>query len=87
MSDHEHVCGACGATTRERMPEQPRVWRSGDAEPGDDVRAVLGASGVVLTRESYGWLTPGDEDSTPWRLALMFYGPLVEVTLPEPVRE
>jgi hypothetical protein len=74
---HEHVCAGCGATTRERMPEQPRVWRSWDAEPGEDVRAAMDRDGFVWSRPWGEWQGVWDE--------IADYGPLVEVVLPAPV--
>jgi hypothetical protein len=81
MSTHEHVCGACG------RPDTPRVWRSGDPGPGGDVRAVLDSMGYLWTcgRFVRKW-SCDHEKRLPWT-ALLGYGPLVEVTLPEPVTE
>jgi len=89
VRDHERVCGACGATTREQMSDQPRVWRSGGDEPGEDVRAAMSQFGKVATRyEGGGWLIHDDDPgSLSWHLLVLFHGPLVEVTLPQVVTE
>jgi len=63
----------------------PRVWRSGDAEPGEDVRAVLDACGDVWQRHVDGWNSRFSAEMIhPWSEAVD-YGPLVEVTLPQVV--
>jgi hypothetical protein len=68
-----------------------RVWRSGDDEPGDDVRAVLTRHGAIATRASEvsweaGWLVPSDRGiPQSWLRLAALSGPLVEVMLPEPV--
>jgi hypothetical protein len=78
MSTYEHVCGACG------RPDTPRVWRDGDREPGDDVRCVMDQDGDVWQRGSDGCWVMRDCRVWFW-IDLMLDGPLVEVTLPEPV--
>jgi hypothetical protein len=86
MSTHEHVCGACG------RPDTPRVWRSGDAEPGADVGAVLDANGWLWNRSHrpHCWAqectinSDYPVDRATWTETLE-HGPLVEVMLPEPV--
>jgi hypothetical protein len=77
MSTYEHVCGACG------RPDTPRVWRSGDPEPGEDVRAVLDREGSLWERGGGVWLVGGMPFH--WREVVDTDGPLVEVTLPDPV--
>jgi hypothetical protein len=85
MSTYEHVCGACG------RPDTPRVWRSGDDEPGEDVRAVMDAVSVLWSRTENGtwsWVDGHDggyaHQVAAWE-DIIGYGPLVEVMLPEPV--
>jgi hypothetical protein len=81
VSTYEHVCGACG------RPDTPRVWRSGDLEPGDDVRCVMDQDGDVWQlgpHHARNWLLH-DEPDEVWPDLLVNYGPLVEVMLPEPV--
>jgi hypothetical protein len=65
----------------------PRVWRAGDAQPGDDVRAVLDRDGDVWQlgpHHARNWVLH-DEPDEVWPDLLVNYGPLVEVMLPEPV--
>jgi hypothetical protein len=76
MSTYEHVCGACG------RPDTPRVWRSGDNEPGEDVRAVMDHAGIVWQRDDGRWSFA--EYRVTWP-ELRGYGPLAEVMLPAPV--
>jgi hypothetical protein len=67
----------------------PRVWRSGDPEPGGAVVVVLDRDGDVWQRSRYqpgGWVLH-EHDAQEWPGLSGVYGPLVEVTLPEPVAE
>lgn len=76
---------------------KPRVWCSGEPEPGPNVRAVLDTNGWLWKR-SYApnkWYQesqvnsdyPGASDHLTWVETLEEGGPLVEVVLPKPVSE
>jgi hypothetical protein len=75
MSTYEHVCGACG------RPDTPRVWRSGDDEPGDEVRAVLDSWNDLWHRGNGRWWH--GRQALDW--VTICDDPIVEVILPEPV--
>jgi hypothetical protein len=68
---------------------EPRVWRSGDAEPGVDVQTVMDSSGDVWQRSpgrsGYAWHWGGL--SYDWYMLTVGCAPLVEVDLPEPATE
>lgn len=64
----------------------PRVWRSGDEEPGEDVRAVLDSDGDVWQPDGDGYWRSRFDGPLRWRW-LVFESTVVEVTLPQAVKE
>lgn len=60
---------------------EPRVWRAGDDEPGEDVLVVLDAIGFPWVRRFDEWATRWS-NRLPWDVLVRDCGPLVEVTLP-----
>ena len=63
-----------------------RIFRAGDDEPDEYVRAVLDRRGGLWVRSAiYGWTGPG-HTLDGWE-GILSIGPVVEVVLPEPVTE
>jgi hypothetical protein len=79
VSAHEHVCAACGATTRERLPE-PRVWTVGSSESAGDARMVVDNNEDVwaLNPTSGFWFCSSLSGGWLWD-TVMLYAPLVEL--------
>jgi len=65
---------------------EPRVWRAGDDEPGEDVRAVLDCNGDLWQPDGDGYWRSRFDGPLLWRW-LAFETPLVEGTLPQAVTE